>query len=63
MCARRVGNLWQAYSCAQIMEMGSGFAEVPVWVDRSVQFLDVKTIVLKAHGVQEPCNNSLSLTV
>ena len=38
---------------APIMEMNSCFAEVKVWVDRSV-----KTLVLKVHGVQEPCNDS-----
>ena len=45
------------------MEMDSGFAEVPVWVEGSVQFVDVETLVLKGHEVQEPCNNLLSLTV
>ena len=67
MFARRVGNLLQAFSCVPritlIMEMDSGFAEVPVWVDGSVQFVDIKTRVLKVHGVQEPCNSLLSLTV
>ena len=29
----------------------------------SVQFVDVETQVFKVHGVQEPCNNLLSLTV
>ena len=41
------------------MEMDSGFAEVPVWVDGSVQFVDVETLVLKVQGVQEPCNEKL----
>ena len=67
MFARRLGNILQAFSCvprvAAIMEMDLCFAEVPVWVDGSVQFIDVKTLVLKAHGVQEPCNNFLPLTV
>ena len=45
------------------MEMDSCFAEVPVWVDRIVQFIDVKTLVLKVHGVQEPFNDLLPLTV
>ena len=49
MFARRVGNLLQAFSCvprvAPIMEMDLGFAEVPVWVNGSVQFVDVKTLV------------------
>ena len=56
MLARSVSNLLQAFSCvprvAPIMEMDSGFSEVPVWVDRSVQFVDVETLVLKVHGVQ-----------
>ena len=67
MFARRVGNLLQAFSCvprvAPIMEMDSCFAEVLVWVDGSVQFIDVQTLVFKSHGVQEPCNNLLPLTV
>ena len=67
MFARKVGNLLQAFSCvprvAPIMEMDSCFSEVPVWVDGSVQFIDVKTLVLKVHGVQEPCNDLLPLTV
>ena len=45
------------------MEMDSYFAEVPVWVDGSVQFIDVEILVLKVHRVQEPCNNLLTLTV
>ena len=28
-----------------------------------MQFKDVETLVLKFHGVQEPCNNLLPLTV
>ena len=60
MFARRVGNLFQAFSCvhriAPIMEMGSCFAEIPVLVDGLVQFIDVETLVFKAHGVQELCN-------
>ena len=67
MFARRVGNLLQAFSCvprvALIMEMGWCFAEIPVWVDGIVQFIDVETLVLKVHGVQEPCNELLPLTV
>ena len=43
--------------------MDSCFAEIPVWVDGSVQFIDVETLVLKVHGVQESCNNFLPLTV
>ena len=43
--------------------MDSCFAEVRVWVDGSVQFIDIKTLVLKDHGVQEPCNDLLPLTV
>ena len=65
--ARRVCNLFQAFICvpriAPIMEMDLGFTEVPVWVDGSVQIVDVKTLVFKIHGVQEPCNDLLSLTV
>ena len=61
MFARRVGNLLQAFSCVPgivpIMEMDSGFAEVPVWVEGRIQFVDVETLVLKVHGVQEHCNN------
>ena len=37
------------------MEMDSSFAEVPVWADWSVQFGEVETLVIKVHGVQEPC--------
>ena len=37
--------------------------QIPVWVDESVQFIDVKTLVLKVHGVQEPCNDFLPLTI
>ena len=67
MFARRVGNLLQAFSCvprvAPIMEMDSCFAEIPVLVDGTVQFIDVETLVLKVHWVQEPCNELLLLTV
>ena len=67
MFARRVGNVLQAFSCvprvAPIMEMDSCFAEILVWVDGSVQFIDVETLVHKVHEVQEPCNNFLPLTV
>ena len=67
MFARRIGNLLQAFSCvphvAPIMEMDSCFAEIPVLVDGTVQFVDVETLVLKVHGVQEPCNELLPLTV
>ena len=67
MFARRVGNILQAFSgvprVASIMEMDSCFAEIPVWVDESVQFIDVKPLVLKVHGVQEPCSDLLPLTV
>ena len=45
------------------MEMDSCFAEIPVLVDGTVQFIDVETLVLKVHGVQEPCNKLLPLTV
>ena len=67
MTTRRVGNILQAFSCvprvAPIMEMDSCFAEVPVWVDGRVQFIDVETLVLKVHGVQKPCNYFQPLTV
>ena len=67
MFAMRVGNILQAFSCvprvAPIMEMNSCFAEVPVWVDGSVQFMEIETLVLKIHGVQEPCNEFLPMTV
>ena len=67
MFARRVGNVLQAFSCvprvAPIVEMDSCLMEIPVWVDGSVQFIDVETLVLKVHGVQEPCNDFLPLTV
>ena len=67
MFARRVGNLLQAFSCvprvASIMEMDWCFTEVPVWVDESVQFINVETLVPKVHGVQEPYNALLPLTV
>ena len=62
-----MGNILQAFSCvprvAPIMEMDLCFAEIPVWVDGSVQLLDIETLVLKVHGVPEPCNNFLPLTV
>ena len=67
MFAIRVGNLLQAFSCvhriAPIMEMNLCFAEIPVLIDGIVQFIDVETLVLKGHGVQEPCNELLPLTV
>ena len=67
MFARRVGSVLQAFSCvprvAPIIEMDSCFAEIPVWVDGSVQFIDVEALVLKVHGVQKPCNDFLSLTI
>ena len=67
MFARREGNLLQAISCvprvAPIMEMGLCIAEILVIVDGIVQFIDVETLVLKVHGVQEPCNKLLPLTV
>ena len=67
MFARTVGNLLQAFSCvprvAPIMEMDSCFAEIPVLVDRIVQFKDVETLVLNVHEVQERCNELLPLTV
>ena len=67
MFARRVGDLLQAFSCvhrvAPIMEMGLCFAKIPVLVDGIVQFIDVETLVLKVHEVQEPCNELLPLTV
>ena len=47
MFARRIGNLWPAFSCvpriATIMDWS--FAEV--WIDRSVQFVEVETLLLK----------------
>ena len=67
MFARRVGNVLQAFSCvprvAPIMEMDSCFADISVWVDGSVQFIDFETLVLKVHGVQEPCKDFLPLTI
>ena len=67
MFASRAGNVLQAFSCiprvAPIMEMDSCFGEIPVWVDGSVPFIDVETLVLKVHGVQEHCNDFLALTV
>ena len=67
MFACRVGNLLQAFSCVHrispIMEMNSCFAEIPVLIDSTVQFIDVETLVLKVHGVQEPCIELLQLTV
>ena len=67
MFDRRVGNLLQAFSCvhriAPIMEMNSCFAEIPVLIDGIVQFIDVETLVLKVHGVQESCKELLPLTV
>ena len=58
MFARRVGNLLQAFICVprvtSIMEMDPHFAEIPVLVDGTVQFIDVETLVLKVHVVQEP---------
>ena len=67
MFTRRVGNLLQAFSwvprVAPIMEMDPCFAEIPVLVDGTVQFVDVETPVLKVHVVQEPCNELLTLTV
>ena len=67
MFTRRVGNLLQAFSCvprvAPIMEMDPCFAEIPVLVDGTVQFIDVETLVLKVHRVQEQCNKFLPLTV
>ena len=67
MFARRVENLLQAFSCvprvAPIMEMNSCFAEIPALVAGILQFKDVETLVLKVHGVQEPSNELLPLTV
>ena len=67
MFARRVGNLLQAFICvprvASIMEMDPRFAEIPVLVDGTVQFIDVESLVLKVHVVQEPYNKFLLLTV
>ena len=52
MFARRMGNLLQAFNCvprvAQILEMDSCFAEVPVLANGKIQFVDVETLVLKA---------------
>ena len=49
MFARRIGGVLQAFHCvprvAPIMKMDSCFAEIPLWVDESVQFKDVKTPV------------------
>ena len=46
----RVGSLLQVFSCvprvAPIMEMDSCFAEIPVLVDGTVQFVDVETLVI-----------------
>ena len=60
-------NLLQAFSCvnriAPIMEMNSCFQEIPVLLDGTIEFIDVETLVLKVHGVQEPCNELLPLTV
>ena len=65
--ARRVGNLLQASirvpRVASIMKMDTRFAEVPVLVDETVQFIDVETLLLRVHVVQEPCNEFLLLTV
>ena len=67
MFGRRVDNLSQAFSCvhriAHIMEVNSCFAEIPVLIDSTVQFIDVETLVLKVQGVQEPFNELLHLTV
>ena len=67
MFARRLSNVLQAFSCvprvAPIMEMDSCFVEIPVWIDGSVQFINVETVVLKVHGVQEPCKDFLPLTI
>ena len=67
MFARRIGNLLQAFSCvpqvALIMEMDWCFAEIPVLVDGIVKYIDIEILVLKVHGVQEPCKELLSLTV
>ena len=38
-------------------------AEIPVLIDGTVQSIDEETLVLKVHGVQEPCNELLPLTV
>ena len=46
-----------------MIKMDLCFAEVPVWVDGSIQLMDVKTLVRKVHGVQDPCNDFLPLTV
>ena len=35
----------------------------PRKLDGSVPFLEVKTLILQVHGIQEHYNNSLSLTV
>ena len=67
MFSRRVGNLLQAFSCvhriALIMEMNSCFTDIPVLIDGIIQFIDVETLVLKVHGVQESCKELLPLTV
>ena len=46
-----------------LRSMDCCFAEIPVLVDGKVQFVDVETLVLKVHGVQEPCNELLPLTI
>ena len=65
--ARRVGNLLQASirvpRVASIMKMDTRFAEVPVLVDETVQFIDVETLLLRVHVGQEPCNAFLPITV
>ena len=45
------------------MKMDTRFAEVPVLVDETVQFIDVETLLLRVHVGQEPCNEFLPLTV
>ena len=67
MFSRRVGSVLQAFSCvplvASIMEMDLSVADISVCVDGSVQFVDVELMVLKVHGVHEPCNDVLPLKI
>ena len=62
-----IGNVLGAFlrvpRVTPIMEMDSCFAEIPVWVDRIVQFVNVETLVAKIHREQESCNDLLPLTV
>ena len=59
------GVLRETYvlSPRKLKKTSACFAEIPVLVDGKVQFIDVETLVLKVHGVQEPCNEFLPLMV